>query len=356
MTDSPSDPSPAGGPPPGWYPDPYGQPGYRWWNGVAWTEDRSTGDDANRGRLLSVGDMLGETFRVLGQRIGHLFTLAAVLLLAPSVLASFAVYSMLDGVLYEDGEWSGIDGGTISMLLVAAFVAVIAQLVFIAAVNRQGMAALQGAPEPWSASLVGGLRRAPRVLGANLVVWVGATVGTMAVVIVAAVISPVLFALVGVAVLAGLVVVWVRAGFLSTAAAVAPSGVGAIRTSFGVSRGHVWGLFGRFLLLVVLFAAVNSGGSIATAPVSGVIEDPADDALVVDEDSGEVLRFEIGEFFPGNLGVLGFTLVVTTLIQATGSTVSALARLSLYRSLAGPVDEALTTGPTGADTASGSWP
>lgn len=39
MSDVRASARPPGGPPPGWYPDPAGGPGGRWWNGLQWTSD-----------------------------------------------------------------------------------------------------------------------------------------------------------------------------------------------------------------------------------------------------------------------------------------------------------------------------
>lgn len=335
-------PGPPTGPPPGWYPDPYGQPGYRWWDGSIWTDHHSAPDQQPDGALLSVGDLLTETFRMLGQRLGPLFTLAAVLLLGPGVLASASVYALVDGILYQDGTWSGVGAGRVGLVAAALAATIAAHLVFTGAVNRQGMAALQGAPEPWSTSLAGGLRRAPRVLGANLAVWLPAVLIAAALVVVGAALGPAPALLAVLGVLVGLLVVWVRAGLLTTAAAVAPPGTGAVGTALGLTRGRFWAFLGRYLLLAMLWWAVNTGGSIATGPVAGFASDPPDDAVLVDDDTGEVLRVDVGALLPDNPGVVGFSLVVTGLVQAAASSVTSLARVSLYRSAGGLIDEGLS--------------
>lgn len=336
---------PSSGPPPGWYPDPYGMPGYRWWNGVAWTDDRSGGDAGagagGDGGLIGVGDLLGETFRLLGQRLGHLFTLAAVLLLAPTVVGLAALYAALDGVRYADGGWTGAEPARFVVAGIGVVVVFVATLTFTGAINRQGMAAAGGDPEPWTASLAGGLRRTPRIVGANLAVWVPVVVVAV-VVLVGAALVPVLLLVAVPAVVVGLVVVWVRSGLLTTAASVAPRGTSSIGAAFGATRGRFWAFFGRFLLIATLYWAVQTGGSIATAPVAGLGAAPDDEAILVDEETGELLRLDFGELVTDNVGVLGFTLVVSALVQAAGSAVSSLARVSLYRSTGAPVDPALT--------------
>ena len=339
MTDSPPGP-PTGGPPPGWYPDPYGQPGYRWWNGVAWTEDRWTGEGASSNGPPAVGDLLGETFRVLGQRIGHLFTLAAVIVILPTVAATGLLYSVLHDVRYQDGQWTGVDAGRVALGIVAMLATLIPQLVFTAAVSRHAMAALNGNPEPWSRSLGGGLRRAVRVLAANVAVWLPAIVLALVVVVVAGVLTPVLLVVAVPAVLVGLAVVWVRAGLVGTAAAVAPGGLSSVRTSFALSKGRFWSLFGRFLLLGLLWLAANMAGSFASSPVAG-FADPAEDAIKIDDDTGELVRLDFDSLIGDNIGVIGFSLVVSSLVQAGATALTAIGRVSVYRSLAGPVEEAL---------------
>jgi hypothetical protein len=307
---------------------------------VAWTEDRWTGERGSAGGPLAVGDLLGETFRVLGQRIGHLFTLAAVIVILPTVAATGLLYAVLRDVRYQDGEWTGVSAGRIVLTIVAMLATIVPQLVFTAAVSRHAVAALDGAPEPWSRSLGGGLRRAIRVLAANVAVWLPVSVLAFVVVVGAGVLSPALLVVAVPAVLVALVVVWVRAGLVGTAAAVGPGGTSSLRTSFALSKGRFWALFGRFLLLGLLWLAANMAGSFATSPVAG-FADPADDAIKIDDDSGELVRLDFDSLIGDNIGVIGFSLVVSSLVQAAASALTAIGRVSVYRSLAGPVEDSL---------------
>jgi hypothetical protein len=340
----PSGPPPSGpppsGPPPGWYPDPEGHPGYRWWNGIAWTEDRSGGTDDGRS-LLAIGDLLGETFRTLGQRIGHLFTLAVVLVVIPTAVGLGVIYAALEGLAYRDGTWSGVRPGWLAAAGVANLVLFLSGVAHRAAVGRQGFAALEGTPEPWSDSLRGGLRRTPRAVGANLAVWVPAVIGATVVWVVVGAVAPVLLLLVFPTVLGALVALWVRTGLVTTAAAVGAPGVGAIRSSFTATSGRFWAFLGRFLLLGILYWAVQVGGSTATAPVAGLSGAPSD-AVVVDDETGAIEVFDVGALVTDNLGVLGFTILVSGLVQAAASSVTALGRASLFRSAGGTADPALS--------------
>jgi hypothetical protein len=330
---------PSTGPPPGWYPDPYGQPGYRWWNGVAWTDDRTAGE-AGEGRLMPVGELLGETFRLIGQRIGHLFTLALLLIVVPSVAATGLVLWSVAEVTYADGVWSGVHTDRLALGAVAGLISMVTTLGFMAAVNRHTVAALEGGPEPWSASLAGGLRRTPRVIGANLVVWGAYVLGALAAMVLATAVDPLLLLVVIPALAVAVVIVWVRAGFLTTAASVAPPGRGAIRTSFGVTGGRFWAFLGRFLVVALLYWGVHFVGSFATAPLAGAGPQATEEIVVFDDD-GELVRVDLGELITGNLAVVGFSLVVSGLTLAAASAVSAVARAVLYRAAGGPVDPAL---------------
>jgi hypothetical protein len=173
-------------------------------------------------------------------------------------------------------------------------------------------------------------------------------VGALAVVVLVAAVAGAAALLLVFVVPVVLVVVWVRAGLVSTAASVAPRGVGSVRTSFQLTRRRFWGFFGRFLLLGVLWVAINTGGSIATGPVAGFAAAPPEDAVEIDSDTGELLRLDLDALIPSNPGVIGFSLVVTTLVQAAAGTVTALARVSLYRSAGGAVDESLMPSATAA--------
>jgi hypothetical protein len=343
VTDTP----PAAGPPPGWYPDPYGEPGYRWWDGVRWTDHRSTGQAPTDGgrSLLSPGDLLGETFRVLGQRIGHLFTLAALLFVPASVLSGGATYAAIDGIRFEDGEWSGVSTARITVAVVLVLTFMVFFAAYSAAVVRQAHAALAGSPEPWSASLTGGLSRTPRVVGVALLIW-----GTALVVMVLLTLLGAVLGLGGVLAMTllviplALVVWWTRSGMATTAAALAPPGTGSLRTSLRLTSGRFAAFLGRFLLLLILWIAIQLATSIVTAPIAGQATTPPEDALVIDEDTGAIERFDLDAFVPDNVGVIGFTLVASALILAAARTLSMVGRASLYRSAGGPTEPAPSDG------------
>lgn len=63
-------PNPGQDPAPGWYPDPYGQPGQRWWDGTTWTDQISGGGAA--GAAASGDRSLAQLVHILGLLTGFL--------------------------------------------------------------------------------------------------------------------------------------------------------------------------------------------------------------------------------------------------------------------------------------------
>ena len=340
MSGPPEPPPPTAGPPPGWYPDPYGGPGYRWWDGTTWTEHAS-GGEGDPNALLPVGDLLGQTFRFLGERIGHLFTLAALLVLPIGVLGGAATYAWFDGVLYQDGQWTGISQGRTALVAASMLLTLVLYAAYSAAVSRHAVAALNGTPQSWSRSLGDGLRRSARVLAANLVVWIAALALIVALVVALSMLGSAGALLGVILVILVALVAWVLAAFVTTAAAVAPPGTGAIRTSVGMARPRVWALLGRLMVLASLWWAVQFGGSVLTAPVAAQSSSPPDDAVLVDETTGAIERLDLDALVPDNPGVLGFSLVVSSMVLAGARALTVAGRASMYRSLGGPVDPAL---------------
>lgn len=65
-------PNPGQGPVPGWYPDPYGQPGQRWWDGTQWTDQVSGGAPGAAGAAASGDRSLAQLVHILGLLTGFL--------------------------------------------------------------------------------------------------------------------------------------------------------------------------------------------------------------------------------------------------------------------------------------------
>jgi hypothetical protein len=272
------------GPEPGWYPDPVTGTGHRYWNGVAWTDDHSAdaGADADVGGLQSVGPWLSETFRLVFGRVGHLFVLIVLLTVPAGLLTGAILYSTFsDGVLLIETDANdvttgfdvtGIDGSDGLIAALTVFLNRVAGVVLAAAVSRHIVFARTDRAESWSSSLLGGAKRTPRVLGVALLLVVVFALGVV-VLLVGPILFPFLYIVTIPAFVVGGLWVWARLTLATTAAAVAPNGVGSIANSLKLSKGLVPPLIGRLLLLVVITLAVQFIASVATAPfASGSIE------------------------------------------------------------------------------------
>jgi membrane protease YdiL (CAAX protease family) len=87
-------------PPPGWYADPGGQAGYRWWNGYSWTDQTSGGRQPPRRRIPARAAWWG----LAGALVGLL--LSGVMQGAASVLFPHSDAANL--LLGEVGLWIGL--------------------------------------------------------------------------------------------------------------------------------------------------------------------------------------------------------------------------------------------------------
>ena len=169
---------------------------------------------------------------------------------------------------------------------------------------------------------------------------------TLAVVVVAilAGISGPLAALVGfilaLVALVGVIWLWVKAGFLGVAAAVAPRGASVLRASFDRSVSKFWPVLGRMLILFLITTLVGGIISSVSSPsyLNLVTADPSDGMLMIDDTRADELdEIELGDFAP-----FTNTVVITSLISSLLSGAVALYSLSgyaaLYADLNGPSD------------------
>lgn len=362
-----SDPPPPSGPAAGWYPDPLGESWYRWWDGSTWTEAVSGPPPAPAGTggpgpiaparvaparvgpakvgpgpIGQVDQLLSETFRVGGQRSGHLLPYVLLFVMSLGLIGAFAGwYGLRDTVITIDEVTAAIDvdyGGSSAALVVylAIFpLSMIGGVLAKAATARQAWTHQAGEAETWGESLGGVIHRwRPLLIGAvgrTALYWVlGA-----AFVVGSALVPPLILLF---PVLIGLFVfIWLRLAFVSQAAVLAPPGSGPFSTSYRVSARQTGRLFWRLVVLALvaasLFVVVSLVGSFFTA-LAGVEEtvsiDP--DALVYDLNAylgPNVAFFALGSAF----GALG--LGADYVFSAVGTTL-------LYRNLGGPIDPALT--------------
>lgn len=142
---------PPTGPEAGWYPEPSGQPGLRWWDGRSWTDHHRplspsgpptpvppppspTGFGPTAAAPLApLGEWLSRSFRLMLQEAGH-FLPMVLLTLAPGYLGlSVAVWYGFRGAIVTSDRTTGdvtFEGGSGPALVAAAVAAVVLLLLF----------------------------------------------------------------------------------------------------------------------------------------------------------------------------------------------------------------------------------
>lgn len=337
MTDQP----PPQTPPPGWYPDPVTGTGHRYWNGFAWTDDHSTGPDGTGGGVQPVGEWLGETFRLVIDRIGHLFTLIVVVSLPTGLLAAYALYYGVRDVVVVFGQDAlgnqtidrvdGFSAASFAPAGLAMLLNLLASFILAAAVSRHIVFARTDRAESWSASLRGGAGRGFRVLGVSFLVGLIVAAGVIVLVIPALILPPLLIVIIP-AMIVGGCWLWSRLTLATTGAAVAPKGVGSIKSSLELTQGLTMAIFGRLLLLLLIVIVIQLIGSFLTAPFAAGFGG----ASGIDPTTDELRMIDI---FGGNAAVFGFQQVVGAIVGGLASSLYGAAMAVLYLDLGGPLDD-----------------
>ncbi len=331
-------------PPAGWYADPITGHGMRWWSGTEWTDQAMAGDQSPG--LGTAGDMMGEAFRQLTDRAGHIFTILVAVIVPPLFITVPLTWLPLRGVeihnFSQQGtdpapiELTGLDAGGGIALGVAMVLNLFVAVWFAAAVTRQLQRAHEGNPEGWLDSVLGSARRLHRLIGSYVGLWLALlvvlTVGVIALSAFGAIAPVLLIALVP-GMLIGFGLVFARLSLTMTAASVAPRGVSSFATSLRLSKGHASALFGRFLLLASTAIAVNLGGSILTVPVTslGGVEAAELDADVL----------AMSDVLGDNPAAFGAAQLISGIVQAVSFAVVTAGSLVMYRRLSGPMADDL---------------
>lgn len=282
-------------PPPGWYDDPEHAGMLRYWDGTAWTPHRAPPPPARAASsstgLSDIGDWLTQTFRGLWARRAPLAAVVVVSVIV-SWLVSFVLVDALDSLVFDDGDWSGVDEGALwraGLGVVAA--TLVAGVMYMVAVHQLYHARL-GVHQGFGASLDAALRSLPRAIGWTLLLVAGAVV-VMIVLGVALALAPALGVLLVIALVPAVVWVGVKLAFLLTAYVVPVEGMHPIRASAEVSAGRWWGVFGRILLLGLIGLMLSLAINVVTSAIDpGLDPDTVDRYLVTEGD--EVVYFDIG--------------------------------------------------------------
>lgn len=350
----------------GWYPDAnLGM--LRYWDGNAWTEhltpypdgdpgappppgandaipgaasSTSPGDAPAVGRLAPMGEWLSESFRLVIDQRGHLFTLVVVLTLGIDlVAAAFTWLGVRDLVITFDSDAGTISSTGASGWLFGAFVAsvlsIMAKLALAAGAARHVLAARTGVPESWSDTLRETVTRFPRLLGAICLFFGAVLVVYVAVFVpmglIVAVVPPLgIFAIFAgfVAVLAGVA----RIVFGPIAAVIAPLGQGGIRRSVQLTKGSTSDMLKRLAMLAVIGITMTLIASLFTSPFLG-----GDAELITTDD-----RFDFSQVIGDNAGAFGLAQVLSGLVFGAFACLAGGALGLLYADLGGPVEASIT--------------
>ncbi|MGF1597701.1 MAG: DUF2510 domain-containing protein [Acidimicrobiales bacterium] len=340
MGDTPPPPPPTS-PPPGWYPDPTTGVGFRWWDGLSWTEQTTAQVGPSPVGPPQVGEWMSELTRTVTDRAGHFFPMIVLLAIPPGLLNGVAVWYVLRNAVLvtnsDTGEFSFTNPGAgpeLYAVVVISFLALVVATVYLAvAASRQARAQHDGAPEIWSASMLDGLRRLPRALGFTALVG-GALVLAYVVMIVIGVAAPVTLILSFPVWLVGSFLIATRLSLGIIGASLAPAGVSALAASWHATGGRFWTVLGRLVLLVIISISLSLVTSVAATPFlaigGGGASSPAgangDELRLADLMGDNPATFAIGQLF----SALGNG--VATVVWAIGLTL-------LYRDLGGPVEE-----------------
>lgn len=296
-----------------------------------------TTDPVSEARLSDIGEWLTETTRSVVVRFGELFALFVVITLPATAISAPLLWGATRDLVIvrnDDGLLADITGFTtnsVVMLVVGVAAGLIAQILVYGSATSHFDVLRSGESQPWHQSLRAGLRRLPRLLGLALAfVVVFLAVNLLGGVVVVVGLGPAA----PVAIVVGLVIVWVRGGLAPTHAALAGPG-SSLLASVRMTHGLTWPLLGRSILLMTLIVTLQLVGAIVSSPLQWAA------GTAAPGESGDIRLSEVVGNNPASF--LG-TQLVSGLVTALSVAVWAAAALSLYRRLdpAGPDSEAST--------------
>lgn len=334
-------PPPPAGPPPGWYPDPTTGEGFRWWDGVSWTEQLTDHVHRSSPGLKPVSEWISEVFRIGANRAGHFFTMI-VLLIVPTGLFNGAAFwlALRNVVLITDQDTNEISftnpgtGGANYALLAASLVLTLLATVWLTvAAVRQTNAKIDEQDEIWSASLLAALRRLPRATGAVVLVS-GALIAAYLVLMVGVVLAPLLVLVLFPLWIVGSFLIGTRFSLAHVTAGLAPRSTRSLSTSWRLTKSNFWAVFGRMALLLVVGLSLSLVTGIVAAPFTALaggsetatLEVGAEELALVDVFGDNPAIFAIGQLF----NAIG---------SGAAAVVWGIGLTLIYRDLQGPVEE-----------------
>lgn len=344
MTDSSKGP-PEELPPADWYPDPELPGGQRYWDGSQWTEERrppgaspaaTTAEPGTKsGGLPSFSDWFGATVKVGAQSLVP----AALIYIATLVPMTIAVYLVGRWAIADleyrktglDGEFVGVDGGRIAIFCGVVLIALLVWLVVSLLVVRLLQLAHQDRSEPLGASVARAAARAPRFLGVLVLLVAIAIVVVIVFSVLVALVGPAAFLLLLLVIPAG-VWLWVKLAFLEAAAVAAPADQPILATSWRLSTGRFWPMFGRLLVLAIALAVASQIFGLITGQI---VDDPVAELNLTQEDFDE--GFRLGDRI-GSPAAVAAAAMLTAGIQSILSVFGASGETRLYLDGDGPTD------------------
>ena len=335
---------PPSGPPAGWYPDPYGGSGQRYWNGSEW--DLSTpiaggpdagGNDAED--FPDVGDWLDRSFRVAYRRWKALAFLGVITAQSSTALAYMAIDRGVDGLVLEGDELSGWTSDRLPAVIALLAAAIVIGAIGSLAVNVLMLRAVDGDDsssgsmgDEWSSALraIGGtLRVLPRAIGWLLVLMAGVAAASAALVLLALVAAPLVILLLFVAIP---FIVWIAIKWSFAVVSVVDRPGNPFPRSSRVSDGRWWRTFGRLLLIGIIVwlisVVIQTAGSLATGSGFGGLGGGAQ--ITVDDD-GSIERFSFDEQLSFGTAEIVIASVISVISTVLANSVIASATTVLYR-------------------------
>ena len=299
----------------------------------------TAGGEAQAGSgLRSVGDWMSELFQIATKRAGHFFPMIVILIVPFSLANGVSVWlAFRNAVLITNQQTGdlrfvndGVGAGSYWLVGLSFLGLILATCYLSLTAARQSMAAMTEAEEPWSASMRGGLSRIPRGFGVIAAVIGALFLLYVALILVVALLPPLLIiALPGYAVLSFLVAT--RLSLAIIGAANAPSGISALRTSWRLTQGHFWAVFGRMWLILLVSIAISLVMSIIAAPFTALAGGGGAAAF----DPGAE-RLEFNAILGDNPAIFAIGQLFNALGTGAGAVVWVVGLTGLYRDLGGP--------------------